>query len=34
VASELAEKCAIVPLMSEENKGYEQLKTFIYATQD
>jgi arsenite-transporting ATPase len=29
VTSVLAEKCAIVPLMSEENKGYEQLKKFI-----
>jgi arsenite-transporting ATPase len=29
VTTELAEKCAIVPLMSEENKGYEQLKKFI-----
>lgn len=29
VTTELAERCAIVPLMSEENKGYEQLKNFI-----
>jgi arsenite/tail-anchored protein-transporting ATPase len=29
VTTELAGKCAIVPLMSEENKGYEQLKKFI-----
>ncbi|MDR6124499.1 arsenite-transporting ATPase [Bacillus sp. SLBN-46] len=29
VTTELAEKCAIVSLMSEENKGYEQLKKFI-----
>jgi arsenite/tail-anchored protein-transporting ATPase len=29
VTTELAPKCAIVPLMSEENKGYEQLKKFI-----
>lgn len=29
VTFELAEKCAIVPLMSEENTGYEQLKKFI-----
>jgi arsenite/tail-anchored protein-transporting ATPase len=34
VTSELEGKCAIVPLMSEENKGYEQLKTFIYATHE
>ncbi|MCQ6281389.1 arsenical pump-driving ATPase [Bacillus sp. EB600] len=26
VTTELADKCAIVPLISEENKGYEQLK--------
>ncbi|WML26813.1 arsenical pump-driving ATPase [Neobacillus sp. OS1-33] len=31
VTTELAERCAIVPLMSEENKGYEQLKNFISA---
>ncbi|MBT2696643.1 arsenical pump-driving ATPase [Bacillus sp. ISL-40] len=29
VTTELAEKCAIVPLMSEENTGYNQLKKFI-----
>jgi arsenite-transporting ATPase len=29
VSTELAEKCAIVPLMSEVNKGYGQLKKFI-----
>jgi arsenite/tail-anchored protein-transporting ATPase len=29
VTNELTEKCAIVPLISEENKGYEQLKHFI-----
>jgi arsenite-transporting ATPase len=29
ISTELAEKCAIVPLMSEVNKGYEQLKKFI-----
>ncbi|MEH7505905.1 arsenical pump-driving ATPase [Neobacillus drentensis] len=29
VSTELTEKCAIVPLMSEENKGYDQLKKFI-----
>ncbi|MBT2659316.1 arsenical pump-driving ATPase [Bacillus sp. ISL-18] len=29
VSTELTEKCAIVPLMSEENKGYKQLKKFI-----
>jgi arsenite/tail-anchored protein-transporting ATPase len=29
VTTELAEKSAIVPLMSEENTGYEQLKNFI-----
>lgn len=29
VTSELAEKCAIVPLMSEENTGYDQLKKYI-----
>ena len=28
VTNELALKCAIVPLMSDENKGYEQLKKF------
>ncbi|NHC41307.1 arsenical pump-driving ATPase [Bacillus sp. MM2020_1] len=32
VTTELAEKSAIVPLMSEENKGYEQLKIFLNAT--
>jgi arsenite-transporting ATPase len=32
VTTELAKKSAIVPLMSEDNKGYEQLKTFINAT--
>jgi arsenite-transporting ATPase len=31
VTTELAENSAIVPLMSEETKGYEQLKTFIHA---
>ncbi|MEH6908601.1 arsenical pump-driving ATPase [Neobacillus drentensis] len=31
VTTELAERSAIVPLMSEENKGYEQLKNFISA---
>jgi arsenite/tail-anchored protein-transporting ATPase len=31
VTTELAERCASVPLMSEENKGYEQLKNFISA---
>jgi arsenite/tail-anchored protein-transporting ATPase len=29
VTTEMTEKCAIVPLMSEESKGYEQLKKFI-----
>lgn len=29
VTAELAEKSAIVPLMSEENKGYEQLKLYL-----
>ncbi len=29
VSTELTEKCAIVPLISEENKGYDQLKKFI-----
>jgi len=29
VTTELAERCAIVPLMSEEHKGYEQLKKFF-----
>lgn len=29
VEAELSEKCAIVPLMSEENKGYEQLIKLI-----
>jgi arsenite/tail-anchored protein-transporting ATPase len=31
VTTELADKSAIVPLMSEEAKGYEQLKRFISA---
>ena len=29
VTAELAEKSAIVPLMSEENRGYEQLKLYL-----
>jgi arsenite/tail-anchored protein-transporting ATPase len=29
VTTELIDKCAIIPFMSEENKEYEQLKTFI-----
>lgn len=29
VTTELAEKCAIVPLMSQEITGYEQLKKYI-----
>jgi arsenite-transporting ATPase len=29
VTIELTEKCAIVPLMSEEKTGYDQLKKFI-----
>lgn len=29
VTTELAERCAIVPFKSEENKGYEQLKNYI-----
>lgn len=32
VTTELAEKSAIVPLMSEETKGYEQLKRFMCAS--
>ncbi|MEH7110621.1 arsenical pump-driving ATPase [Bacillus sp. JJ1764] len=32
VHHELAKKCAIVPLMSEENKGYESLKRYYLAT--
>lgn len=34
VTAELAERCVIVPLKSEESKGYEQLKTYIHATHD
>lgn len=29
VTNKLSEKCAIVPLMSKENKGYNQLKRFL-----
>ncbi|MFJ5762211.1 arsenical pump-driving ATPase [Neobacillus sp. NPDC093182] len=34
VTQELAEQCAIVPFMSEQHKGYEQLKNFIISNND